>query len=93
MNIKMYVVESSNVQAIGYDKGSIYVMFKNDSIYKYQDVPTEIFNGLLEAESVGKYLNKEIKKTYECSRIWDDDPIYTEIVKSTTETILGDIAK
>jgi hypothetical protein len=78
--IKMYDVESSNVKQIGHDGNDLYVRFKNDGVYKYMEVPENIFDGLLNAESVGQMLNKDIKRLYECERIWDDDPIYTIIV-------------
>lgn len=76
----MYDVESSNVKQIGYDDNTLFVLFKNNGLYKYLDVPENIFEGLLNAESVGKLLNKDIKNIYECERVWDDDPIYTAIV-------------
>lgn len=78
--IKMYDVESSNVKQIGYDENILFVLFKNNGLYKYADVPQNIFEDLLNAESVGKTLNKAVKKIYECERIWDDDPIYKIIV-------------
>jgi hypothetical protein len=78
--IKMYNVESSNVKQIGYDNNTLYVLFKNGGLYSYIDVPENIFEDLLDAESVGKTLNKDVKKIYECERVWDDDPIYKSIV-------------
>ena len=88
MTIKMYGVESSNIGHVGYSCGNLYVLFLNNGLYKYEAVPEEIFKGLLEAESVGKYLNKEIKKNYECVKIFDDEKLYTDIIKSATDEVL-----
>lgn len=72
----MIKVESSNVKSVGYNENTLYVLFKNGGLYQYKDVPVKIYDELLVAESVGKYLNKEIKKVYEVERIWDDEPKY-----------------
>lgn len=62
--MEMVVVESSNLEAVGYDSDAneLYVEFKNGSTYKYLDVPFENFQGLMDAESHGSYLNSVIKK-------------------------------
>ena len=64
--MNMIKVESSNIDAIGYDHGDLYVRFKggegkNNRIYVYYDVPEHFFKEILEAESKGKYLNQNIK--------------------------------
>lgn len=57
-------VESSNIEAIGYDTDTneLYVEFKNGSTYKYMGVPFETYQELMDAESHGTYLNANIKK-------------------------------
>lgn len=77
----MHNVESSNVKQIGYEDNTLFVLFKNNGLYKYFDVPSDVFQTVLNAESVGKALNSKIKKIYECERIWDDDPSYKRIVE------------
>lgn len=56
-------VESSNLAAVGYDANSqiLQVEFKNGSVYNYFRVPAEKHAALMAADSVGKYLNAEIK--------------------------------
>lgn len=53
--------------------GSLYVEFHGGSdyrVYRYADVREEHHTELLEADSVGGYLNAEIKnETHECERI------------------------
>jgi len=74
--MRMIKVESSNVKSIGYSDNTLYVLFKNGGLYQYKDVPVKVYDDMLVAESVGIYLNKEVKKVYETERIWDDDPKY-----------------
>ena len=44
------------------------VEFKNGSVYSYFDVPGGEYSNLVGAESVGKYLNQNIKNNYRYSR-------------------------
>ncbi|MGL4483553.1 MAG: KTSC domain-containing protein [Anaerovoracaceae bacterium] len=60
--MQMHNVVSSNVSAIGYDKGELFVEFSNGRLYVYSAVPEYHFLNLLEAESVGSYLDQKIKK-------------------------------
>ncbi len=65
------VVESSNIESIGYDaKGKILeIEFLNGSIYQYFDVPEHIYSELMSADSHGKYLNANIKGSYRYSKV------------------------
>lgn len=60
--------ESSNVARFRYDDGTLTVEFKrqsiSNSIYLYFDVPPDVYAGLLEAESKGKYLHAHVLKHY-----------------------------
>mgnify|MGYP001810870407 CR=1 FL=1 len=64
-------VESSNIESIGYDSKSqtLEIEFLNGSIYQYFDVPQTIFEGLMGADSHGKYLNSNIKGLYRYSKV------------------------
>lgn len=57
-------VSSSNIASIGYDpmRMILEVEFLNGSIYQYYDVPEDLYIGLMEASSYGKYLHEYIKK-------------------------------
>jgi hypothetical protein len=81
--INLIKVESSNIDKVGYDENTLYVLFKNGGFYRYKNVEIEKYDKFLIAESQGKFLNTEIKKGgYEFERIWDDDPFYIENVES-----------
>lgn len=68
-------VVSSNIVSVGYDqsKKSLFVNFKNGSEYRYDNVPVEVFEELIGAESVGAFLNKQIKNVYEFEKIEPKD--------------------
>lgn len=57
-------VSSSNIASIGFDPDNMIleVEFLNGAVYQYYDVPQSIYDGLMAAESHGKYLTAYIKK-------------------------------
>jgi len=59
-------VESSNIVGIGYGKREkeLLVGFKSGSTYSYLNVPEEVYENLMKAESKGKFLASEIIKKY-----------------------------
>ena len=67
----MHLVDSSNVSAIGYDEDSqtLQVEFNSGATYQYFDVPQQIFEGMLDAGSVGQYLNQHVKGVFRYSRV------------------------
>jgi hypothetical protein len=69
--MEMTSVDSSSVESIGYDEDSLtlQVEFKNGGMYQYFDVPEDVFVGLRDAESVGRYLVNTIKGTYRFSKV------------------------
>lgn len=62
--------ESSNIAKGEYDKAEkvLYVTFKNESRYKYLNVPEEVWTAYKGAESVGKFFYKYIKGKYDYER-------------------------
>ncbi|MGY5882707.1 KTSC domain-containing protein [Modestobacter lacusdianchii] len=61
-------VESSSVRWVGYDLEDhvLEIGFVGGGVYHYLDVPPEAALALLEADSIGRHLNAEIKPAYEC---------------------------
>lgn len=59
-------VTSSNIYAVGYDADSqtLEIEFKNGAVYQYSSVPSGEYEGIMGAESKGKYLNANIKNRY-----------------------------
>ena len=67
----MHPIESSNLEGVGYDEEEqiLYVAFKPKrstprTLYRYFEVPSETFSGLLSAESKGKYFHWEIRDVF-----------------------------
>lgn len=66
--IEMILVQSSNVEAIGYDPelSELHVRFlKLGSLYIYHGVPEGVFEDFLNAPSKGTFLNTYIKGNYD----------------------------
>ena len=64
----MQFVDSSNIEAIGYDPEAreLHVRFlKSGDTYVYSDVNPVVFDELMQAESKGSYLNRRIKGNYQ----------------------------
>ena len=60
---RQYVV-SSNIASIGYDPDIMVleIEFLSGSVYQYYDVPQNIYDGLMAADSHGSFLATYIKK-------------------------------
>ena len=69
--MEMTNVNSSNVAAIGFDEDAqiLQVEFNSGATYQYFDVQKAIYDGLLDAASVGQFLNQQVKGTYRYSRV------------------------
>ena len=60
------VVESSMIHAVGYDEQTrkLEIVFNTGRIYCYEDVPREVYEGLMAAESKGSYMRSSIIDVY-----------------------------
>lgn len=69
--IEKIFVSSSNVEAIGYDSSSqlLRIWYLNGSVYDYLNVPQMEFEGLQNAPSVGSYLSRSIKGSYNYQKV------------------------
>ena len=66
--VDMTPVESSNVVAIGYDDNTLYVKYFS-GMYKYDNVPKDVADKLLNADSKGRFMNDYIKCNYNCTKL------------------------
>lgn len=81
--IKRFYVESSNIEAIGFDYeeagitspawATMRVWFKYGSVYDYDKVPMHVFEALKKAamtgESVGSHFKENIKGKYQFKKV------------------------
>lgn len=65
--VDMNFVDSSNIEAIGYDADAqeLHIRFLSSGTYIYHGVPQEIYDNLMASPSHGSYLNREIKGVFE----------------------------
>jgi hypothetical protein len=63
---QMTRIRSTSVVAVGYDEGrhELSVTFVSGETYVYGMVPPSVYRSLMEAESVGRFVNGTIKPTY-----------------------------
>ena len=61
--MKRVAVNSSSLRALGYDpdEQTLEVEFHNGSLYRYEQVPADVVQALLEADSLGRYFNQVFK--------------------------------
>ena len=64
--IKREAVESSVVASVGYDAQSrlLEIEFHSGAIYRYLDVPEQIYRSLLAAESKGQFFGANIRNKF-----------------------------
>ena len=63
--------DSAVVTSFHYDRDeeTLTIRFKSGTVYEYYDVPQSTYNAFIQAESLGAYLNNEIKGVYAYIRI------------------------
>jgi hypothetical protein len=64
-------VTSSNVVSIGYDPSTevLEIEFRTSGVYRYSTVPEQVFDGLLNAPSHGKYFWANIRDRYPYEKV------------------------
>ena len=64
--MQLTTVESSMIHAVGYDPEArtLEVVFTSGKTYCYEDVPPEEYEGLMAAESKGRYMRDNIIDMY-----------------------------
>ena len=65
--MELVTVDSSMIYAVGYDAGAeeLTVVFKNGRTYCYEEVPADVHEALLVAESKGQFMRAEIIDMYQ----------------------------
>lgn len=68
---KHIFLKSSNLKSAQYFSNieTLEVEFKNNNIYRYFDVPENIYKGLINSESVGRYFASEIRDKYKYEKV------------------------
>ena len=69
---EMHFVDSSNIEAIGYEKDAqeLHVRFlKSGETYVYFGVEEWVFQEIMQSDSKGIYLNTNVKSRYQCGKL------------------------
>lgn len=69
--IQLTTLRSNMLYAAGYDaeRRVLDVVFKSGGVYRYYDVPPQIYAGLLKAPSVGRYMWDHVLRSYPTVRL------------------------
>ena len=69
--MKREPLNSSMLASAGYDEdaGVLEVEFASGEVYRYFDVPADVYAGLLDAESKGKYMTIDVLPVYRYQRV------------------------
>lgn len=69
--IKREPVSSSNVASIGYSQHlrALEVEFARGAIYRFLEVPPDVYRGLIAAESKGRFVAENIRGKYRFVRV------------------------
>ena len=65
----MIPVSSSNLAAVGYADGTLFIRFHSGGLYAYSNVPEHIYQALMSAPSHGKFFHAYIKNVYPYRRL------------------------
>ena len=65
MNPDWIEVDSRAIAAVAYEDGELFVQWKGGRGYVYSVVPEHKFDELMHADSIGGYVNSEIKPCYD----------------------------
>ena len=63
--------KSSRILKMSYIKSKklLTITFNSGATYEYYDVPTEVIDGITQADSLGKYFDAHIKDRYNYRRV------------------------
>jgi len=68
--ITMHPVDATQLVSAGYDGDTetLYIEFKGGIVYKYLEVPLNVFNNLKNSSSPGRFFVSSIRQFYDYSR-------------------------
>jgi hypothetical protein len=57
--------DSSFIREVVWSEGNLYVRLKSGKFYQYENVPYEVYEDFIDADSLGKFFGDHIKDQYE----------------------------
>lgn len=69
-------VDSSAIRSVAHDPttNELELEFRNGSVYRYSMVPASVVTALLEADSIGAFVNRMIVPSYPAREVFQDEP-------------------
>lgn len=69
--MKRTPVKSSSVVSVGYHPATceLEIEFRTGRTYRYRGVPAAVHRLLLQAPSIGRYVNREVKPRFEAEEV------------------------
>ncbi len=60
-----------HILSIGYDTDNqtLEIEFIRGAVYQYSDVPPSIYDGIMMADSKGKFFHANVKNTFSCVKL------------------------
>ncbi len=68
--MKMEPVKSNTIAKVGYENGTLRVVFKNDEAFDYSVVPAFLYGDLISSDCIGEYYRKNIQGKFNEKRIF-----------------------
>jgi hypothetical protein len=62
-------VDSTAISAVAYNNGTLFIRWIEGNPYTYSIVPEHKFEELMTSDSIGEYVNREIKPHYHCRKL------------------------
>ena len=71
IDIPMLSVESSNIKSVGYhyESKQFRILFTNGGLYHYKEVPSNLYDEMMQQESVSQFFSKHIRSNFECIKL------------------------
>ena len=69
--INMQYVDSSNINAVGFDEEAeaMLVEFNSGDTYQYEQVPEQVFRDLMDAKSIGSFFHTHVRGVYDFAKV------------------------
>ncbi|MFZ5896238.1 MAG: KTSC domain-containing protein [Myxococcota bacterium] len=69
--MQRHTVQSTSIVSVGYDAQThqLEIEFQGGRVYRYHSVPEAAYRLLLQARSIGEYVNSVIKPRFEATRV------------------------
>lgn len=78
--MRPHYVVSSNINALGYSRGKLFIRFSSGVSYNYDKVPFPVFRALEQSDSVGSAFHRLVRGKFQYTKL-DNDPFLS---RSTT---------